>query len=492
MDDNANANGDTDNSEKLPNSSQQNPFTVPYEDVVLSTEPVKPISPKPSYSIRFVFLTIVFVAFSSAIAYGLFNEQQKAGRYIVKKTDTNKKTITNVSDTDAEINEPDETSVDDSALALSVRHRITIGASHVCALNADDELYCWGKNWAGQLGNGYTGYSITRGVVDVSNLNDEKIVDLGSGNSFSCLLTDAGKVYCWGDNGSGEVGDGSNTLESRTANYVTRPTAIKTDGELGGKKIIGLHVGYATACGLAADSTVYCWGYGQNGDIGNGADVNSSVPKAVDLSKDLFGKKIETISNGGSACVITSDKALYCWGSNRSGQLGGDFSGQYSNLPISLSSSGGLAGKNITMINGGNFDNCAITSEKQTICWGGGSSQSRTPSPVSIGTQDVVMVTSGAGHTCALSADSKVFCWGFNITGELGNNSKTESKTPVQVDDTGVLQGKTITTIATGARTSCAMDDQNRIYCWGDNDSGQLGSLTDDYSSTPVEVSLPD
>ena len=136
-----------------------------------------------------------------------------------------------------------------------------------------------------------------------------------AGSFHSCAI-ESGKAYCWGDNGSGQLGNGS-TVGSSV------PVAVDTSGVLAGQALTQITAGWYDTCALDASGAAYCWGYNADGELGNGSTVGSTVPVAVDTSGVLAGRTLTQVSAGTySACAVDSAGAAYCWWANSWGQLG--------------------------------------------------------------------------------------------------------------------------------------------------------------------------
>jgi alpha-tubulin suppressor-like RCC1 family protein len=246
----------------------------------------------------------------------------------------------------------------------------------------------------------------------------------------------------------------------------------------------------------------YCWGGNQDGQLGNGTTTNSGVPVAVDTSGVLPGQILAQISAGddSNTCALSRTGKAYCWGDNEFGGLG-DASTAGSGVPVAVDTSGVLAGKTLTQITTGGVT-CALDSTGAAYCWGGNApaalgDASTSPSsvPVAVDTSGVLagkaltQITTGADHTCALDSTGKAYCWGYNQSGALGNGQTGPySAVPVAVDTSGVLAGKTLTQITAGNRHTCALDSTGAAYCWGGNQFGQLGDANPADSSVPVTV----
>lgn len=247
-------------------------------------------------------------------------------------------------------------------------------------------------------------------------------------------------------------------------------------------------------CALS-NGGVYCWGKGGEGQLGNGFSVDSTSPVTVNSTGALSGKKVTYIASGGYHNCSVADGDAICWGNNFSGQLGNQ-NNIDSNVPVSAMN-GTLAGHKVTQVAGGFWHSCA-TADSSAYCWGyglygqlGNSASSSTNAPVTVATavmggRAVVQVQAGAFHSCAL-AGSRVYCWGNNTYGQLGNGNNTSSNVPVDASASGLLNGKTVTRIASGYQHMCAVAE-GQVYCWGRNQYGQLGVGDTNDRNTPTIV----
>jgi len=309
------------------------------------------------------------------------------------------------------------------------------------------------------------------------------VAQVSAGETHTCAIAFDGKAYCWGANTSGQLGNGNNT------NSLV-PVRVDMSGDLSGKSFKAISAGYYTTCAIASDDNAYCWG-SNNGQLGNGGTENQNKPVAVSMQGPLSGKTVKSISVGGlvHSCFIASDDNAYCWGHNYSGSLGNS-SYSSSSFPVPVNNSNALLGRTIKSITAGGFGNtCAVASDNRAYCWGnnqigavGDKTYINRNEPVAVDTSGVLYnlgitsISAGEYHTCAISSDNNAYCWGYNQTGQLGSGSvETKVNYPVAVNKNSYV-GKTIKNIEAGKDHTCAIASDNQAYCWGYNYYGQLGN----------------
>ena len=292
---------------------------------------------------------------------------------------------------------------------------------HTCALTSTGGARCWGGGGSGRLGNGGTTTSTT--PVNVSGLTTG-VVDVQVGETNSCALTSTGGVACWGWNDSGRNGNGITTSTNQvTAQSVTGLTS----------GVSRIAVGYRHSCAVMNTGTVKCWGLGTGGRLGNNAATTSATP--VDVSN--LTNVVQVSAGEQHSCALTSSGGVWCWGVNTNGQLGNNSTAS-SNIPVSVS---GLT-SGVSAISAGNSHSCALTNSGGVKCWGlntngqlgnNSTAQSNIPVDVSGLTSGVASVSAGISYTCAVTNSGGGRCWGLNTSGQLGNNSTTQSLVPVNV-----------------------------------------------------------
>ena len=337
---------------------------------------------------------------------------------------------------------------------------ISLGFAQTCALTEDGAVLCWGQNEEGNLGNGM--HDNSAAPVHVLRLNGG-VQAISLGGSHACALTEAGRVWCWGHNMSGQLGDG-------TAGFRSVPVEV-----IGLSGVTEIAAGNSHTCALTQDGRVFCWGSNLYGQLGGGYGSNRWTPGFVTGLTDV--KAIA--AGGGSTCALTTNGALKCWGYNGYGELGdGTQTDRYTPVAVQGLASGVAA---VTM---GSAHTCAVTSAGALLCWGynnegqlgvpvdGPFSIRTTPTPVEGLAADVASVAGGGSHTCARKSTGDLLCWGYNFYGQLGDGTAVSRYAPGTVIG---LDGD-VAAVSPGYWHTCALLTTGQVQCWGANSAGQLGA----------------
>ena len=393
--------------------------------------------------------------------------------------------------------------------------QVAAGISHTCAIAIDGRVYCWGDGGAGQLGDGVLGSHFAPAMVINTGgalyANGKTIVGLAANAANTCALVSDGRVYCWGGNSYGQLGDG--TTINRSA-----PTAVVDSGNMlyaGGKAVVSLAVGQHHTCALVSDGRVYCWGRNDHGQLGDNTTIDHVAPAAVvDAGGVLYGggkTVLSLVAGYEHTCALVSDGAVYCWGRNNYGQLG-DNTTTDRLIPTTVVDANNVlyaGGQTVVDLATSYYHTCAIASDGRAYCWGfnwdgqlgDGTSWTNSLVPVAVVDangvlvgKNIVKLTTGGAHTCALADDGRAYCWGLDNYGQLGDGISGGNRlAPVAVDDTsGVLYGggKTIISLTIGEDHTCAVSSDHRSYCWGYNGDEQLGSSVTAVNPIPIAVTL--
>ena len=361
---------------------------------------------------------------------------------------------------------------------------------------ANTRLMAWGYNGSGQLGNNSYASSSVAGPVTMSGvLAGKSVTAIAAGNSNNLALCMDGSLAAWGYNSHGELGNHSNS------NWLV-PDAVDMTGVLAGKTVTSITSGCYHQLALCSDGTLAAWGYNYYGQLGNHSTTDSSVPVAVSQTGVLAGKTvIATAAGEHHQLVLCSDGTLAAWGYNYYGQLGNN-SNTSSSVPVLVTQSGVLAGKTVVAITAGAYHNVVLCADGTLATWGynnygqlGNNSNTNSSVPVLVrqtgvlAGKAVTAIAAGESHTLVLCSNGTMAAWGYNTYGCLGNNSTTNSSVPVLVTQTGVLSGKTVTTIGAGYRHNLVVCADGSAATWGYDNYGQLGNNSSSQSNVPVMVS---
>jgi alpha-tubulin suppressor-like RCC1 family protein len=347
---------------------------------------------------------------------------------------------------------------------------------------------------------------------------------LSSGGWTQCAITEDTRVVCWGNNAQGKrglgggIGNASETPPGKAGPWVV--------GNLSGG-MVEVSAGAWSTCSLDQNGEIWCWGGGEQGQLGTGTDVcvdntittcNSATnypPAKISLP---LGKTAVSLSdaNQGHFCAILDTGEGLCWGWNNDGQLGdgtvctggtwwdsntnnptpagcNSNNGRYT--PVLVDDSNFPANYSIISISTGMGHSCAIIDNNDLYCWGtnfwgqlglgsSGSNDFPTPQYVDSG---VIAVATGNEHSCALYENQIVKCWGNNAQGQLGTGNLLNQNAPTSINLSSNLA---LISLETAYNLNCAISEENIPYCWGANQWGQLGNYdpNDSRQETPLTV----
>lgn len=367
----------------------------------------------------------------------------------------------------------------DVATLQSGVQAVVANGGHSCALLSSGAVHCWGSNQAGQLGDG--GTSERRVPVAVQGLL-ESVTALAVGGSHTCALLQSGNVACWGRNGSGQLGNGTN-LDQKTPVPVTG---------LGGL-VMALVAGANHTCALLQTGAVQCWGDNTNGQLGDQTTTVRNVPTTVN---SLAGAVKAIVAGSDHTCAILTDGRVQCWGDNARGQLG-DGSREDRTSPVLVSNLRDV----IATVAAGRFHTCALAMDGDLYCWGsnnrgqlgtGTLESSRTPMRVTSVPGDAIALTAGLDHTCALFKTKLPYCWGSNRARQLGQDAPGVASVPQLLQlaplSNGVAPINGIPGISGGRYHTCLITPNRGVQCWGRNSDGQLGDGTQLPRPQPINI----
>jgi alpha-tubulin suppressor-like RCC1 family protein len=331
--------------------------------------------------------------------------------------------------------------------------QVSAGFWHTCGLTSRGQLYCWGDNRFGQLGDGATEDRALPTLV-AGRLRFRQV---SAGSYHTCASTKGNRAYCWGSNSSGQLGDGT-TIEKRV-------TPVPVTGGRGFRQVSAL--GDRT-CALTTSKKIYCWG---RGILGNGSDP--SLRRTPQLVSGTYRQVAVGLDH---TCAVSTTYKVWCWGYNRFGQLGnGSGSTSIAITPVAVAGT-----LQFLQVSTGAFHTCAVTTTDKAYCWGygrtgeigdGQADLRFTPRAV-LGGLSFARVTAGSAHTCGETTGNRAYCWGWNGDGQLGDGTFNVSLTPKAVSG-----GLAFAQVDAGAWHTCGVAG-SVIWCWGMNHDGQLGNGT--------------
>ena len=302
---------------------------------------------------------------------------------------------------------------------------IAAGRNHTCAVLGDASVVCWGGNNAGQLGDATNDtHGVARPVVDATGARITGVTQIAAAGDHTCALLGSGAtsaVMCWGQNNAAQNGDG--TLNDSN---VATPASQVAAG------VVGLGIGAFHSCAITAAGGVECWGEENFGELGNGvtAQNHSLKPVPAGTLTDI----VELSAHGLFTCARASTGSVWCWGIGGDGQIGNGSFG--SDVPVQ--SLKGSATGNAVKLSAGGAHVCAILSNDKTaatslMCWGNGQfgqlgngSYDDAVSPQAVlGLPQLSSVAAGGAHTCVVTDQKAMLCWGDGLSGQLGDGATT-------------------------------------------------------------------
>jgi len=358
---------------------------------------------------------------------------------------------------------------------------LALGTQFTCALTDDAKLYCWGSDLTGQLGDS----SFSQKLIPTATLGGHSYVAIAAGVQTTCALDQAGAAWCWGDDPA---------QAGIPVSYRNVPATARA-----GRPFVALTVGRKFACGLDSDGSAYCWGENGKGQLGVGDTLPHASPIRV-----TGGQRFSQITAGfWHVCGLNMSGTPYCWGDNTYGELGsGDTIGALKPRQVSGTTT-------FRSLGAGAIHQCGISQTGAAFCWGanfsgqlGNGAIERQLGPTAVlggltfKTIRAYRANSIFGATCGVTETSDLYCWGWNSKNQLGNDAAPDSCTtgsgavvyscslrPIKAN--GVAN---VTAMDVGVEHTCALTSSKQLLCWGDNAHGELGDATGVPRTIPVTV----
>lgn len=385
---------------------------------------------------------------------------------------------------------------------LTSIHQISAGGQTGYAVKSDGTVWCWGWNGDGELGNGSADTTAHTSATQVSGVANAAAVQGAPHGYYGTVITDAGgTVSSWGDNTSGVLGN------NRTSGAMTPTTVLGSSGTGSLSGVTALASSDTEVLANLSDGSVWAWGSDAFGDLGNNSTTDSHVPVQVlgAGGTGTLGSIVAVAAGSGFGLALRADGTVWSWGYNSNGQLGNNTTTD-SHVPVQVLGAGGAGTlSSVVAISAGNYWSMALKSDGTVWTWGANSAgqlginstlDSHTPAQVKgvggSGTlASITAIAASTDHALALKSDGSVCSWGNNSSGQLGNNTTTQSNAPVQVigpGGTGTLTGVAQLATGTGLDISVVLKSDGTVWTWGADGDGKLGNNGGAQSNVPVEV----
>ncbi len=297
---------------------------------------------------------------------------------------------------------------------------VSAGSGWTCAIKTDGTLWCWGRDDYGVLGNGpTTGDQLT--PVQIGTLTDWKSVSAGLGET-TCGRRANKRIYCWGRDDVGQVGNGPGT-----STPVQSPVAVAGGFSDWSSVSTG---GYHT-CGRRSNGRVYCWGSDQDGSVGDGGTLPGTNRSSPTLVAGGFSDWTSVASGITHSCGRRASGRLFCWGSDLHGALGNGPPNDNTGVSAPVQVKGNAT--DWKAVFAGSYETCAVKVDGRLFCWGddfngqnGAGTTTRTqrskPTLVAGGFTDWKKATIGNTHVCGRRAANRIYCWGDGFFGQRGDD----------------------------------------------------------------------
>ena len=372
-----------------------------------------------------------------------------------------------------------------SADSIYTNTTIAAGTYNGCAILENQSMVCWGDNEYGQLGDGTTDGSAVPIYVNVAA--NEIPVEVTVGQVTACALMESGNIYCWGSGYYGKMGNG----EPWSDDYVNTEMRQVLLPEGQGGQTVSISGGHI--CTILDNGDVYCWGRGNQGQLGYGGTSNLNIPAKVNLPGQRSAIAISTGTY--MTCAITTDGMGYCWGENDEGQLGNGTTNTRKTTPVEVLFPSGYTPVSISA---GDDFSCALMDNRKVMCWGENNDGRLGQGPLATDDETtpvwVIMEDSETAHfldigtksACMILDSGETKCWGTNEEGQIGQGDTDTDSYPSPTEVNG---NHDFVALSINSDTVCAITSDAEGYCWGDNEAGQTGrGLMDTDEPTPGEI----
>ena len=342
---------------------------------------------------------------------------------------------------------------------------------HALLCTADGSVRGWGWNFHGELGDGTNDRHAARFVTDPVRSRLAEVVAIGASNSRSAAIRRDGTFWWWGVHRGVGASKDPVQVEGITG---------ATDFALGGTHTLVL-------ARRAKGSTVWAWGLGANGQLGDGRKRSRKEPVAV---TGLPATIVAVAADGRHSLALDAEGTIWAWGGNTFGQLGDGTDATERLTPVQVNRPTDLpAGAKFIAIAAGISHSLALASDGSVYAWGlsesgqaGGGGKRRAPRRVQL-LKDILAIRAGGHHSLALRSNGYVYAWGRNDAGQLGDGTRNNAFWPMMVK--GLDH---VIDIAAGSVNAMAVRADGSVWAWGWNEKGALGPKARSRHLSPVRI----
>jgi alpha-tubulin suppressor-like RCC1 family protein len=359
--------------------------------------------------------------------------------------------------------------------------QVSGGNAHTAAIKTDGTLWIWGSGSVGQLGNNsltqrntpVTTFAGGTNWADTPTSEPEDLYTLSAGDSHTSAIKTDGTLWVWGSGSNGALGTLSTTRKF---------TPVTTFAGGTNWKQVSLSI-FVSGSAIKTDGTLWLWGSGTNGQIGNAQTTNKLTP----VTTFAGGTNWKQVSTGGNhTAAIKTDGTLWTWGLGSVGRLG---TNDLTNRSTPVTTFAG--GTDWKQVSSGSFHTAAIKTDGTLWTWGNGTNgrlgtndttTRSTPVTTFAGGNNWKQVSASINHIAAIKTDGTLWTWGSGLNGRLGTNDTTTRSTPV----TTFAGGNNWKQVSSGVDHTAAIKTDGTLWIWGAGSDGRLGTNDLDQRNTPV------